>query len=124
MEDEAKFYAKLCDRLKTLRLNLNFTQDQLANALHRDRSTYSYCELGKTRLSLYEIYQLSQIFEIPIAFLLEGTPKSEISKLRSRPEASEIHPREYQEVVVLMRLMSKDQLKVLSRMARDLYHKN
>lgn len=48
------------DRLREVRTKFGFTQDQVANALHIDRSTYTYYELGKTSPDVPTLMMLAQ----------------------------------------------------------------
>lgn len=56
--------------LRQYRNNCEFTQQQIADVLKIDRSTYSYYETGKTEPSLATISQLARIFNISPAALL------------------------------------------------------
>lgn len=59
------------DRLKLLRKSNGYTQQQIANILHIQRSTYSYYENGKTRPDFETLVKLSLIFSTDIEELLE-----------------------------------------------------
>lgn len=60
------------DRLRSLRLKAGYSQQQLANALQLDRSTYSYYELGKTTPSVSTLSALSKIFKMSVDELVKG----------------------------------------------------
>jgi transcriptional regulator with XRE-family HTH domain len=61
----------LSTTLKHLRKNSGYTQRQIADALHIDRSTYSCYETGKTIPDIETILKLSKIFNIPYIEILE-----------------------------------------------------
>lgn len=56
--------------LRILREKCGYTQQQLANVLNIDRSTYSYYESGKTTPDISSLVLLSQVFSISLADLL------------------------------------------------------
>ena len=67
------------ERLRLFREKCGFTQQQIANALCIDRSTYSYYETGKTTPSLETLVSLAGIFHMDLQALLhpmlpEGDP--------------------------------------------------
>lgn len=62
----------LGNHLKELRRNFGLTQKQVALALHIDRSTYSYYELGKTWPDPPTLVQLANIFGIEILELVSS----------------------------------------------------
>lgn len=57
-------------KLKKLRENCGFTQQQIANALSIDRSTYAYYETGKTTPDPNTIVKLAKIFNVSLDNLL------------------------------------------------------
>lgn len=57
-------YAQLPNTLRGLRQNRGFSQQNMAEALHVSRSTYSYWEEGKTRPSAEELQSIAVIFGI------------------------------------------------------------
>ena len=59
------------DVLRRLRLDRGLTQQAVADALHINRSTYSFHESGKTQLDLQRVAALSTIFDIPLECLVE-----------------------------------------------------
>ncbi len=68
---------KFGQRLKKLRNNNDFTQQQVADALKIDRSTYSYYETGKTEPNYESTLKLAKIFGVTVQELLTGEiPKS------------------------------------------------
>lgn len=69
-EDEFNFNRNFADNLRFLRESCELTQQQIAELLGCERSTYSYLELGKTSPRIYLAYRLSLIFHISPELLL------------------------------------------------------
>ncbi len=63
-------------RLRFVREKFGYTQQQVANALNIDRSTYSYYETGKTSPDITTLLALSEIFSIGVdEFLIPLDPE-------------------------------------------------
>ncbi len=62
----------ISSKLKKLREACGFTQQQVADILQIDRSTYSYYETGKTTPDLKTIKKLIKIFNISYMDILEN----------------------------------------------------
>ena len=60
----------LGDSLRRLREKSGYTQQQIANVLNIDRSTYSYYELGKTSPDISTLLTLSGMFSVSLEELL------------------------------------------------------
>lgn len=60
--EELKIKNTLCKNLKFLREFCELTQQQIAEALHIDRSAYSYWESGKTTPTLHSITALIEFY--------------------------------------------------------------
>ena len=60
-------YVKL---LKTLRKENGLTQQQVADHLHLDRSSYAYYESGRTKINIDILIRLAQFFQISLAMLV------------------------------------------------------
>lgn len=58
-------------KLKRLRENFNLTQQQVAEALGIDRSTYAYYELGRTTPDLDKIDKLQRLYHVQYEDLIE-----------------------------------------------------
>lgn len=58
--------------LKYYRENSELSQQQVANSLNIDRSTYTYYETGKTTPSAATLLKLAKIFNVPCAVFLES----------------------------------------------------
>ncbi len=59
----------VCERIKAARKECRLTQQQVADVLGLDRSTYSYYELGHLKPSVEVVVKLSSIFNVDIAWL-------------------------------------------------------
>lgn len=57
--------------LKRLRENIGYTQQQVADALSIERSTYAYYETGKTNPDINTIIKLSKIFNVSYTDIFE-----------------------------------------------------
>lgn len=57
--------------LKRLRRNCGFSQQQVADTLKIDRSTYAYYEIGKTKPDVHTIIKLTKIFNVPYEEILK-----------------------------------------------------
>lgn len=65
----------LSQTLKKLRENNGYTQQQIANALNIERSTYTYYEIGKTTPDINTIIKLAKIFNVSYEELFENEEK-------------------------------------------------
>jgi len=61
---------KLDYQLRTIRKTSHLTQQQVADKLEMNRSTYAYYETGKTTPSIFTLMKLSQLFQVPIDYIL------------------------------------------------------
>lgn len=64
--------------LKQIRMNAGLTQQQVADALNLERSTYAYYETGATRPICEIIIRLSQIFNVDYKVFMEAIADSTI----------------------------------------------
>lgn len=60
----------LSKKLRDLREKCGYTQQQIANVLNIDRSTYSYYETGKTSPDIPSLIVLANVFSVSIEELL------------------------------------------------------
>ena len=63
--------------IRALRKEKNLTQQQVADYLHLDCSTYAYYESGRSKLNVDIIIKLAQFYQIRYAVLLGAEPISE-----------------------------------------------
>ena len=66
-----KFYTNLGSRIKKVRLELGYSQDQLAKELDLDRVTISKIENGERKLKAEEVVHLSRFFNVDSDVLLD-----------------------------------------------------
>ena len=69
-------------KLKRLRENFNLTQQQVAEALGIDRSTYAYYELGRTTPDLDKIDKLQRLYQVQYQDLIEYDEEENQMQLR------------------------------------------
>ncbi len=62
--------AKLSERLRLLRECADLTQQEVADKLMKERSTYSYYESGKSEPSFFIILELADIFGVSFETLI------------------------------------------------------
>ena len=62
---------QLGKRLKFYRDNCELSQQQVANALNIERSTYTYYETGKTTPSASMLLKIAKVFNVPCSVFLE-----------------------------------------------------
>lgn len=58
-------------KLRQLRVNAGYTQQNVADVLNINRSTYTYYETGKTTPDIMTLRSLSKIFKVSIDAFLE-----------------------------------------------------
>ncbi|WP_227860487.1 helix-turn-helix domain-containing protein [Clostridioides sp. ES-W-0016-02] len=78
---------KLEKRLKELRKELNFTQEDISKKIGLSKSAYGYYEQGKTVPDAYMIAELSKIFNVSIDYLLGKTDKKNNDCSESLPNS-------------------------------------
>ena len=74
--------------LRRMRLKCGLTQQAVADALHVNRATYSYYELGKTQPDFSQLGQLAKIFGVTretLSAYLEHPEQSADWRLPQRP---------------------------------------
>lgn len=82
---------------KTLRTNSTLTQQQVADVLHIDRSTYAYYERGTTEPDLKAIKKLASVFNVDPTVLLpdeDGKIAVRISDVTEPEESKTVKNRE------------------------------
>lgn len=62
-------------QLRILRKQSGMTQQQVADVLRIDRSTYCNYENGKRDIGLGTVHKLSKFYKVPIARFFEDTPE-------------------------------------------------
>ena len=64
-------------RLKNIRLQNGFTQNDIADMLGICRSTYTYYETGKSKPSVETLFTLSRFYKIPMEYFLDEASAAE-----------------------------------------------
>lgn len=80
----------IASNIKMYRENCGYTQQQVADVLNMDRSTYAYYELGKIVPSIGTIFSLAQIFHVDYSVLL-GMEQSDIKKIKDSKIKQKYH---------------------------------
>ena len=71
--------------LRGIREKFGYTQQQIADVLCIDRSTYSYYETGKTRPDLATLVTLAEIFQTTVDGLLGTAAPAERETRKRKP---------------------------------------
>jgi len=126
--DELMHYVKL---LKTLRKENGLTQQQVADYLHLDRSSYAYYESGRTKINIDILIRLAQFFQISLAMLVgeelpaqleSGSPEENLETVLVNDSVSRFSQltRDEQYLVILYRSGAPDQRLALLEQANAL----
>ncbi len=118
---------QLPEKLRELRVNSGYTQQQVADVLDCSRSTYTYYETGKTSPDLPTLILLAKIFNVSIAELLEEekSPTMVRDSGRSQPRKKavthiyDLNPDELSLISYYRVLSEKEKEEILAH-ARDL----
>lgn len=119
--NETDFNRNFSENLRYLRENLLITQQQVADVLGCDRSSYTYLETGRTSATIYKAFVLSHLFEQPLDVLIthhfsEGRKVFPMPRL-SLPE----QPKDYRITVTILKVLSEDELKEVAAFALSLF---
>lgn len=110
--------------LKKFRENSGYTQQQMADALNIDRSTYAYYETGKTNPSLGTLMKIKDILNVSLEDLLESEGKSKrffdsVDDIENFDKVYELNKKE-KSLVSLYRSFSPDvQDKILENVSKE-----
>ena len=81
----------LAKTLRYLRVNAGFTQQNMANVLRINRSTYTYYEMGKTTPDIQSLKILADVLKVDIdVFLEEGSTKVLLEDYEKRRPAKKV----------------------------------
>ncbi len=61
---------KIGDRVKALRQEKGWSQSDLARALKKDRQAVEKLENGKVNPTVYSLYEVAQVLDIPLSDLV------------------------------------------------------
>jgi len=128
----------ISDVLRHCRESCSLSQQQVADILGIDRSTYTYYELGNTMPSAPMIIKLARIFNVPYSKFMEVFAENDISLALSDsavPEEDKAHglisaklsvepiyslSKDEQTILCLYRLLNKEEKQKLIEDARTL----
>ena len=122
----------VADNLKNIRKEHKLTQQDIANVLGIDRSTYAFYETGKTTPSVNTLYKLAEIYNVSIeSFVGEESGieiierKKEIPMSVAAPFADQLAFLDKDEKMLLMcyRLIDKDRKNEAIEIMKDLARK-
>lgn len=98
--------------LKNHRKNCSLTQQQVADALKINRTTYTYYESGKTEPSIETINSLCRIFGIEYEDLLPDVKTAQVKDMRFVPRSNqEIYTlaKDEQDLIIKFRTLSEEE---------------
>lgn len=110
----------LSQTLKRLRENCGYTQQQVADALNIDRSTYTYYETAKTTPDINTIIKLAKIFNVTYNDILDddARPVARVSDVGKGSSPAKRHSKnssliyelnkDEKQLIIYYRLMDKD----------------
>lgn len=115
------------ERLRHYREACALSQQQVANALNIERSTYTRYELGKTEPNLSSVVKLSAIYNISPTELLPMLEAEDDSASRLKDTVQANSPifqlsKDERGLVALYRALSKDEKKQLRELIAKLRH--
>ncbi len=119
------------ENLKKVRKEHKLTQQDIANVLGIDRSTYTFYETGKTNPSINTIYKLAEIYNVTIGYLLgvedsaAENRKKNVSMSVAAPETDHIAYLDKDEQMLLMcyRIISDEYKQKAVEMMKDFARK-
>ena len=121
--------------LRRMRLKCDLTQQAVADALHVNRATYSYYELGKTQPDFIQLSHLAKIFGVTretLSAYLEHPEQSADWRLPQRPpkkaakepdSLGQLWPEE-KSLIALYRLCGKQEQKAILEFVHQLVPKD
>lgn len=115
------------ERLRHFREACALSQQQVANALNIERSTYTRYELGKTEPNLSSVVKLSAIYNISPTELLPMLEAEDDSASRLKDTVQANSPifqlsKDERGLVALYRALNKDEKKQLRELIAKLRH--
>ena len=73
--------------IRRLRKENGLTQQQVADFLHLDRSTYAYYESGRTKINIDILIRLASLFQVSLAVLVGEEPPASAALFDGTEEA-------------------------------------
>ena len=81
-------------KIKALRVQKGVSQEELGKALSRSHAAISDIERGKTELSVKDLYQIANFFDVSITFFLEENRPTTASAVHHERDAKDMTPEE------------------------------
>lgn len=129
MNKKKKRNENLAQRIKRFRDGFGFTQQQIADALNIDRSTYSYYESGKTEPNYEIIHKLANIYhtdfngllsdEEPPTVVQDPRGNSVLQPNTEAPVVTNTLSDEEKALIIKIRILSKEEKKNLFKCIED-----
>ena len=115
--------------LKKLRLKCGLSQQAVANALHINRATYSYYELGETAPDFQRVLDLARVFDISPSCMVTLLSDPETAnwetgqrtekKIEELPERlGQLHPEE-KALIAMFRLSNRQKRQMVEDLLRQ-----
>ena len=70
----------ICARMKKLRKDYNYTQNDIGRFLNMQQNSYSRMETGKTNLDIERLHDIAKLYKISISELLGGLPPPRMNR--------------------------------------------
>lgn len=61
----------ICEKLKSLRKEHGYTQEDVADALNMSQNAYSLLESGKTKIDIERLILIAEFYMVSIQFLFD-----------------------------------------------------
>lgn len=89
----------LTQRLRQIRKEHGYSQQNIADILGIDRTTYTYYEIGTTSPSIYTLKKLSAVYGVTIDYLAGGEEEKGEANESSESDCAEVMVAENKETV-------------------------
>ena len=99
--------------LKKLRGQNGLTQQQVADCLHMDRSTYAYYESGHTKPSVDTLVKLARLFQVSLYEFLGAPPAPAPAAAGPPAMRFSLLSKEEKKLVILFRACGSEQRQAL-----------
>ncbi|MBQ7005019.1 MAG: helix-turn-helix domain-containing protein [Clostridia bacterium] len=119
----------IAERLRSIRIEHNLKQEDIARVFGLDRSAYSCYETGRTRISVKKLWALADIYNISLDSIVGREEKDEVTKVKIGSVASGVDPialldRDEQLVLMYYRLASEEEKKQIIDAVERIHKEN
>lgn len=97
-------YENLNEHLRQARRKCGFTQEQVAQTLGIDRSSYTYYETGKTEPNVEYLVRLSEMFRTDLETLIRG--EEAVAAMRDKDTLFQLSTMTLEEQKIILRFRS------------------